>query len=72
MSAEADAMCGARYGGRSEERMNRRNGYRERALDTRTGTIELRAPKLRQASYYPEWLFERLRRAERALVTVIL
>ena len=35
------------------------------------GTVELRVPKLRQGSYYPEWLFERRRRAERALVAVI-
>jgi transposase-like protein len=71
MSAEADAICGAAYGERSEERVNRRNGYRERDFDTRAGTIELRVPKLRQGSYYPEWLFERRRRAERALVAVI-
>ena len=37
--------------------MNRRNGYRERDFDTRTGTLELRVPKLRQGSYYPERLF---------------
>jgi len=71
MSAEADALCGAPYGARSEERVNRRNGYRERDFDTRAGTVELRVPKLRQGSYYPEWLFERRRRAERALVAVI-
>ena len=71
MSADADAMCGAAYGERSDERVNRRNGYRERDFDTRTGTIELRVPKLRQGTYYPEWLFERRRRAERALVAVI-
>ncbi len=51
--------------------MNRRNGYRDRDFDCRTGTIELRVPKLRQGTYYPEWLFERRRRAERALVAVI-
>ncbi|OFW56456.1 MAG: transposase [Actinobacteria bacterium RBG_16_64_13] len=71
MSADADAMCGAPYGERSEERVNRRNGYRDRDFDTRVGTVELRVPKLRQGSYYPEWLFERRRRAERALVAVI-
>lgn len=71
MSAEADALCGAEYGERSEDRVNRRNGYRERDFDTRTGTVELRIPKLRQGSYYPDWLFERRRRAERALVAVI-
>ncbi|GIU99469.1 MAG: transposase for insertion sequence element IS1081 [Actinomycetota bacterium] len=71
MSAEADAICGAPYGERSEERTNRRNGYRERDWDTRAGTIELRIPKLRSGSYFPEWLLERHRRAERALVQVV-
>ena len=71
MSADADALCGASYGERSDDRVNRRNGYRERDFDTRAGTIELRVPKLRQGTYYPEWLFERRRRAERALVAVI-
>ena len=71
MSAEADALCGADYGERSGDRVNRRNGYRERDFDTRAGTVELRVPKLRQGSYYPDWLFERRRRAERALVAVI-
>jgi transposase-like protein len=71
MSADADALCGADYGERSEDRVNRRNGYRERDFDTRCGTVALRIPKLRQGSYYPDWLFERRRRAERALVAVI-
>jgi transposase-like protein len=71
MSADADALCGAGYGERSQDRVNRRNGYRERDFDTRAGTIELRVPKLRQGSYYPDWLLERRRRAERALVAVI-
>ncbi|MGH2728289.1 MAG: IS256 family transposase, partial [Actinomycetota bacterium] len=71
MSAEADAICGAPYGERSAERTNRRNGYRERDFDTRTGTMELQIPKLRSGSYFPDWLLERRRRAERALVQVV-
>lgn len=71
MSAEADALCGAPYAERSEECVNRRNGYPDRDFDTRVGTVELRVPKLRQGSHYPGWLFERRRRAERALVAVI-
>ena len=71
MGAEADAICGAPYGERSPERVNRRNGYRERDFDTRAGTIELAIPKLRTGSYYPDWLLERRRRAERALVAVV-
>ncbi len=71
MSAEADALCGAPYGERSADRVNRRNGYRERDFDTRAGTIELLLPKLRQGSYFPGWLLEPRRRAERALVAVV-
>ena len=71
MSAEADAICGADYGERSGERVNRRNGYRERDWDTRAGTGELAIPKLRSGSYFPEWLLERRRRAEQAVVSVV-
>jgi putative transposase len=71
MSAEADAACGAGYGERSAERVNARNGYRYRDFDTRAGTIELAIPKLREGSYYPGWLLEPRRRAERALTQVI-
>jgi putative transposase len=71
MSAEADAACGASLGERSAERVNQRNGYRPRRLDTRVGTLELAIPKLRAGSYYPDWLLEPRRRAERALVQVV-
>ncbi len=71
MSAEADAVCGAPYGERSADRVNRRNGYRERRFDTRAGTIDLSLPKLRSGSYFPDWLMEPRRRAERALVQVV-
>ena len=71
MGAEADALCGAGYGERSAGRTNRRNGYRSRDLDTRAGTISLAIPKLRRGSYFPDWLLQPRRRAERALVQVI-
>jgi putative transposase len=71
MGAEADAICGAGYGERSPERVNRRNGYRERPFDTRAGSIELLVPRLRSGSYFPSWLLEPRRRAERALVAVV-
>ncbi len=71
MSAEADALCGAGYGERSSERVNRRNGYRERDWDTRVGSIELALPKLREGSYFPDWLLQPRRRAEQAFVSVI-
>ena len=71
MGAEADALCGAGYGERSPARVNRRNGYRERPWDTRVGSIELAVPKLREGSYFPEWLLQPRRRAEQALVSVV-
>src|SRR4051812_50122033 len=71
MDAEAEALCGAGYGERSPERVNRRNGYRERDWDTRVGSIELAVPKLRAGSYFPDWLLQPRRRAEQAFVSVI-
>src|SRR5690349_7086298 len=71
MSAEADTVCGAPYGARSAERTNSRNGYRTRDFDTRAGTMEVAIPKLREGSYFPDWLLERRKRAERALVSVV-
>jgi len=64
-------VCGAAYGQSSPERVNRRNGYRAREFDTRAGTLELQIPKLRQGTYFPEWLLERRKRAERALTSVV-
>ncbi len=71
MSAEADAVCGAEYGVRSADRTNIRNGYRGREFDTRAGTLDVAIPRLRSGSYFPDWLLERRRRAERALTTVV-
>ncbi len=58
MSAEASATCGAAYNERSEERTNSRNGYRRRPWDTRAGSIDLAVPKLREGSYFPDWLLD--------------
>jgi hypothetical protein len=41
MSVDADAICGAEYGQCSDDRTNRRNGYRAEEWDTRAGTVEL-------------------------------
>jgi putative transposase len=71
MSAQADQVCGAGYGERSSERVNRRNGYRMREWDTRVGSVELAVPRLRERSFYPDWLLTHRRRAEQALVTVV-
>ena len=70
-SAEADAVCGAEWGQASPDRVHQRNGYRHRELDTRAGTIDVAVPKLRTGSYFPEWLLERRKRAESALISVV-
>lgn len=72
MSAEASSECGAEYGARAAERVNSRNGYRERQWDTRAGTIALAIPKLRSGTYFPTWLLEPRRRAEKALTSVVV
>jgi transposase-like protein len=71
MSAQADQVCGAAWGERSDTRTNQRNGYRSREWDTRAGTVELAVPKLRAGSFFPDWLLTHRRRAEQALVTVV-
>jgi transposase-like protein len=71
MGAEAETLCNAGYRERSPERTNSRNGYRSRDWDTRVGTIELSVPKLRSGSYFPDWLLERRRRSEAALISVV-
>ncbi|MEV6772527.1 IS256 family transposase [Nocardia sp. NPDC051030] len=71
MGAEADAVCGAGDGERSDERVNSRNGYRHRDFDTRVGTLDIAIPKLRQGTYFPDWLLEHRKRAERALTSVV-
>lgn len=71
LSADADAVVGGEWGQRSTDRIAQRNGYRHRDLDTRVGTIDVAIPKLRQGTYFPEWLLERRKRAETALITVV-
>jgi putative transposase len=70
MSAEADAGPRAGHGERSLERVTKRNGYRAREWATRAGTIESAIPRLREGSYFPDFLI-RQRRAEQALVSVV-
>ena len=71
LSADADAVVGAEYGRSSPSRAAQRNGYRRRDLDTRVGTLDVAIPKLRKGTYFPEWLLERRKRAESALITVV-
>ena len=56
MEMDAESLCAAAYGERSPERLNSRNGYRERLWETRAGSVELKIPKLRKGSYFPGFL----------------
>lgn len=70
MQFEVAERIGAGRHERSEERQTHRNGYRDRTLQTRLGTLELAIPKLRNGSYFPSFLEPR-RLSERALAAVI-
>jgi len=70
MEADVEGLIGAGRHERSAERLTWRNGYRDRAFDTRLGTLQLRIPKLRQGSYFPPFL-EARKTSEKALVAVI-
>lgn len=70
MEADVEGLIGAGRHERSQERSNYRNGFRERSLDTRLGSLSLRIPKLRQGSCFPPFLESR-KTSEKALVAVI-
>ena len=70
MEADVESLIGAGRHERSPERLNGRNGYRERAWETRVGTVDLEIPKLRKGSYFPAFLEPR-RASEKALTAVI-
>jgi putative transposase len=72
MDAEITEQIGAGHGEPSAERVTYRNGYRPRAWETRVGEIELLIPRKRQGpAYFPSFLEPR-RRAEQAIVAVVL
>ena len=72
MEVEVTERTGAAKGERNPDaRLTHRNGYRDRRWDTRVGTIDVAIPKLRSGTYFPEWLLERRKRAESALITVV-
>ena len=70
METGVDGLIGAGRHERTGERTTYRNGHRDRTLDTRLGSLQLRIPKLRQGSYFPPFLEPR-RTSEKALVAVI-
>ena len=70
MEADVEGLVGAARHERSGERTTWRNGYRDRSLDTRLGTLNLKIPKLRTGAYFPGFLEPR-KTVEKALVAVI-
>ena len=70
MDMDVEGLCAAGYAERSPDRLNSRNGYRERLWETRAGSVDLKIPKLRKGSYFPGFLEPR-RTAEKALAAVI-
>ena len=70
MEADVDGLIGAGRHERADRRTTWRYGHRDRTLDTRLGTLNLKVPKLRQGSYFPGFL-EARKTSEQALVAVI-
>src|SRR5215210_906083 len=70
MEADVEGLIGAGRHERTGERLNWRNGFRDRSFDTRLGSLQLRIPKLRQGRYFPPFLEPR-KTSEKALVAVI-
>jgi len=70
MARDVDQLCSAGAHERSADRMNHRNGYRTRAWETRAGRVDVKIPKLRKGSYFPEFLEPR-RAAESEPANVI-
>jgi transposase-like protein len=70
MEADVEGLIGAGRYERAADRLNWRNGYRDRTLDTRLGSLNLKIPKLRAGSYFPPFL-EARKTTEKALVAVI-
>jgi putative transposase len=71
IEAEATGVIGAAPHERSDDRQNYRNGHRPRLLTTKAGDIELKIPKLRSGSFFPQ-ILERRRRIDRALYAVVM
>jgi putative transposase len=72
LEAEVSAAIGAQlHERRPDDRATHRNGYRERVLTTQVGDLTLAIPKLRQGSFFPNWLEPR-RRVDKALYAVVM
>lgn len=71
LNIQASEQIGAQPYERSEERQAYRNGYRERELHTRIGTLNLMVPRLRNGEFCTD-LFRRFQRSEQALVLAMM
>ncbi|MCH4081486.1 MAG: IS256 family transposase [Atopobiaceae bacterium] len=63
MDAEAEEMCSASG--------NSRNGYRPRTLNTCVGMLNLRIPRFRKGSFFPDDILELCQRTDRALIAAV-
>lgn len=71
MIAESEEqICAGRHE-RSEERTDYRNGFRERPLTTRIGTITLNVPRHRNQPFHT-MIFENYNRSESALISAMV
>lgn len=68
---ELTSTIGAAKHERTESRTAHRNGSRDRLVSTPAGDVELKIPKLRKGSFFPE-LLEPHRRIDRVLWAVIM
>ena len=71
LEAQVSEQIGAQKYERSDARLTSRNGYRERSLKTRVGTLTLHIPKLRDGTFSTD-LFARYQRSEQALQLAIM
>ncbi len=71
LAAQASEQLKAEPYERSSDRQGYRNGYRERALTTRFGSLVLEVPRLRGGALQTE-IFARYQRSEQALLVTLV
>jgi transposase-like protein len=71
MRAEAENLTGANYYSHNADRINSFNGKRPRNYKTSMGNLSLEIPKLRQGTYFPEFLEPR-KMTDKMLQNIIL
>ena len=69
--AQSTEQIGAEPYERTEERTAYRNGFRDRQITTRVGTLTLRVPRHRNGQFSTE-LFARYQRSEQALMLAMM